>query len=82
MLSDTYYPGWKAFVDGTRQKIYRANYAFRAIPLSAGTHNVEFVYDPMSFKLGIGVTILGILGCIGLGFVGHAREDLRVLPQK
>ncbi len=66
VLSDTYYPGWKAFVDGEETKIYRADYTFRAIPLNAGTHRVEFVYDPISFKLGAGVTILGILACIGL----------------
>ena len=66
VLSDTYYPGWKALVDGNPQKIYQANYVFRAIPLSAGVHRVEFVYDPMIFKLGVGVTFLGILGCIAI----------------
>jgi hypothetical protein len=74
VLSDTYYPGWKAFVDGKKTKIYRADYTFRAIPLSAGTHQVEFVYDPLSFKLGIGATILGILGCVGLGWVGRRKR--------
>ena len=67
VLSDTYYPGWKALVDGSPQKIYRANYAFRAVPLVAGTHQVEFIYNPMSFKLGAGVTLLGILGSVGIG---------------
>ena len=67
VLSGTYYPGWKAFVDGIPEKIYQANYAFRAVPLNAGTHKVEFVYDPVSFKLGVGVTLLGILGSVGIG---------------
>jgi hypothetical protein len=74
ILNDTYFPGWKAFVDGKKTKIYRANYNFRAVPLSAGTHRVEFIYDPMSFKLGAGVTLLGILGCIGLGWIGRRRD--------
>jgi hypothetical protein len=74
VLSDTYYPGWKAFVDGKETKIYRADYAFRAIPLNDGTHQVEFVYDPMSFKLGAGVTLLGILGCIGAEWVARRRK--------
>jgi hypothetical protein len=73
VLSDTYYPGWKAFVDGKETKIYRADYTFRAIPLNAGTHRVEFVYHPISFKLGVGVTILGILGCFGMGWVARRR---------
>jgi hypothetical protein len=67
VLSDTYFPGWKAFVDGKEEKIYRANYSFRAVPLGAGTHKVEFVYDPASFKLGAVVTFLGIMGCLILG---------------
>jgi len=74
VLSDTYYPGWKAFVDGKPEKIYQANYAFRAIPLSAGAHRIKFVYDPASFKLGAGVTLLGILGCIGMGWVWRRKE--------
>jgi hypothetical protein len=82
VLSDTYYPGWKAFVDGKRTKIYRADYTFRAIPLNAGTHRVEFIYDPMSFKLGAGVTLLGILGCIvfGLATWYNPRYRRRVAP--
>ena len=66
VLSDTYYPGWKAFVDGKETKIYRADYTFRGIAVSAGTHQVEFVYDPLSFKLGALFTFLGIVGCVGL----------------
>jgi len=80
VLSDTYYPGWKAFVDGKESKIYRADYTFRAIPLSAGTHQVEFVYDPLSFKLGIGATLLGILGCVGLGWVGRRKRAVVSRP--
>jgi hypothetical protein len=64
VLSDTYYPGWKAFVDGKKTKICRADYTFRALPLSSGAHRVEFVYDPLSFKLGALFTILGIIGCV------------------
>jgi uncharacterized membrane protein YfhO len=64
VLSDNYYPGWKAFVDRHPKKIYRANYAFRAVPLGAGTHRVEFVYNPLSFRLGALFTFLGFIGCV------------------
>jgi len=74
VLSDTYFRGWKAYVDGKEVKIYRANYAFRAIPLIRGRHEVEFVYDPLSFKLGAAVTFLGIMGCIGMGWVTKRRR--------
>jgi len=74
VLSDTYYPGWKVLVDGNPEMIYRANYTFRAVPLSAGTHRMEFVYDPISFKLGAGVTFLGILVCLGMGWIGRHKK--------
>lgn len=51
-LSDTYYPGWKVYVDGRPDKIYCANYAFRAVYLRKGKHNIRFVYEPKSFKIG------------------------------
>ncbi len=74
VLSDTYYPGWKAFVDGTPQKIYRANYAFRAVPLGAGTHRLEFVYDPMSLKLGALFTFLGCIACVIMASVPRRKR--------
>jgi hypothetical protein len=79
VLSDTYYPGWKAWVDGRPEKIYQANYAFRAVPLSAGVHQVKFVYDPVSFKWGAGVTLLGILICLAMGWFGRQKKQINRL---
>jgi hypothetical protein len=59
-LSDTYYPGWKAYVDGKETKIYRANYMFRAVYLEPGQNKVKFVYAPMSFKLGSLISLITI----------------------
>lgn len=68
VLSDTYYPGWKAFVDDTHSKIYRANYAFRAILVPKGIHVVRFVYEPEVFTIGliisfVSTTIAFIIAC-------------------
>lgn len=65
-LSDTYYPGWKAFVDDEETKIYRANYAFRAISVPSGVHLVKFAYEPMSFKAGYSISLvsLALLGIL------------------
>ncbi len=65
-VSDTYYPGWRAYVDGKETKIYRANLAFRAIEAPKGKHTVVFRYVPMSFYTGLALTIIGILLCIWL----------------
>jgi hypothetical protein len=44
VLTDQHYPGWRVEVDGTPTKIYRANYLFRAVPLSPGTHKIHFSF--------------------------------------
>jgi uncharacterized membrane protein YfhO len=53
VLADSYYPGWKAFVDGREEVIRRANLFFRAVQLPAGNHIVEFRYEPRSFTFGL-----------------------------
>ena len=68
VLSDTYYPGWKAYVDGKEERIYRADYLLRAISLSPGLHRVMFVFDPISFRMGLWIT-LGTLLCFGGYFI-------------
>jgi hypothetical protein len=65
-MSETYYPGWKAYIDGERAHIYRANYAFRAVFLKPGEHKVEFVYDPWTFKVGLTISIITMIGVIVL----------------
>jgi len=63
-FSDVYYPGWKARVDGKLTKIYQANYAFRAIYLEPGLHEVVWKYDPPLFKLGLLITFLTGVGLL------------------
>lgn len=52
-VSDIYYPGWEVKVDGKSEKIYKADYAFKAVPVGRGKHLVEFVYNPKSFYVGV-----------------------------
>lgn len=48
-LSDNFYPGWKAFVNGKETKIYRADYAFRAVVVPSGKLIIEFTYENWNF---------------------------------
>jgi len=56
-MSEAYYPGWQAYVNGKREEILQANYVFRAVPVPPGSHRVEVVYQPLSFKVGLGITL-------------------------
>jgi len=76
VLLDSYYPGWRAYVDGKEVKILAANYAFRAVEVRAGKHRVEFRYRPRSFYAGLGVTCLAI--AFGTAVVFRGRDAVRV----
>lgn len=65
VLSDTYYPGWKAWIDGKPAKIYPANYLFRAVFLPAGEHEIVFRFIPFWFYAGLGVTMISVMVWIG-----------------
>ncbi|MFC2046104.1 YfhO family protein [Chloroflexota bacterium] len=58
VLSDTHYPGWRVYVDGREDRIYQADYLFRAVFLEEGKHVVEFRYNPLSFLIGLAITLV------------------------
>jgi hypothetical protein len=59
VMSDAWYPGWRARVDGAEVPIIRADYLFRGIPLTAGKHRVVFQYLPRAFRYGLLISIAG-----------------------
>jgi hypothetical protein len=52
VLSDTYYPGWQATVNGRPEPIARVDYLLRGVSVPAGTDRIVFTYDPASFRHG------------------------------
>ena len=77
VLSDTYFPGWKVFVNGKERKIYRADYNFRAIPLNAGEYEIQFIYNPITFKVGILISLLTLFGIVAY-FVRRKNPKLKI----
>lgn len=57
-VGEPYFFGWKAKVDGQSMKIFRANYSFRAVPLTGGDHVVEFYWDNRLSYFGVLLNIL------------------------
>jgi uncharacterized membrane protein YfhO len=60
-LSEMFYPGWKAFIDGHATRILRGNYLFRVLEVPKGRHEVRLEFDPWTIKAGTGVTLLTVL---------------------
>jgi hypothetical protein len=70
VLSQTYYPGWKATIDGNEVDVFPANIALTGIALPAGSHEVRFVFQPMSFRIGSLLTLISTMILGGLFIAG------------
>jgi len=53
VLSDQYFPGWKAAIGGKETRIYPGHLALRALPVPAGETEITFFYQPWSFRIGL-----------------------------
>jgi hypothetical protein len=53
VLSDTYYPGWRATVDGRAAEVYRTDFALRGVQVPSGNHTVRLEFRPKSFYYGL-----------------------------
>jgi len=79
VLSEIYYPaGWKAYVSGKETKIYKTNYILRSIFLKPGAHDIEFVFDSISFKLGLIISLVTLIFLV-VAIVYSLRKNRRSL---
>lgn len=74
VASETYYPGWKAVLNGKPVEVLRGNYAMRVVPVPPGKHLLEFRFEPEIYYLGLKVSafffliFLFLLICPPVGF--------------
>ncbi len=61
VLADTYYPGWRATIDGRPAPLYRANSVVRALYVPAGQHTITLTFLPLDFVVGTAVSLLTLL---------------------
>lgn len=81
VLSDTFYPGWRVWVDGQEAEVLRANYLFRGVSVPAGAHTVQFRYLPASLQQGWQVTQVALLS-ISLLLIGDVLARLLLLVMR
>ena len=74
VISENYYPAWQATVDGESVPLLRANYTFRAVPVPAGTHTVEFTYRSETLGASAGASVVILLVLLGVGLSGVFRR--------
>jgi hypothetical protein len=70
VLTDAWFPGWTAHVDGRETRVERADHAFRAVKLGPGRHDVEFRYAPTSVRLGLALSALAAIVAGALAWPG------------
>ncbi len=66
VLSEMYFPGWRAYLDGVEIPIYRANYLFRGVVVPAGQHTLVYAYRPTSVLVGAAISLLALAIATGL----------------
>jgi hypothetical protein len=81
VVSDLAYPGWTAAVDGEETGIVPADGAGRAVRVPAGSHRVLMRFEPASFRVGVALTVAGLLALAGGGIAvvraGRGRQRER-----
>jgi hypothetical protein len=74
VLSDTYYPGWEATVDGDLARIYQANGCVRAVPIQAGRHEVALRFRPRPFYRGALISAVSGLAWVAVWLMLRVRS--------
>jgi len=67
ILSEIYYPGWRASLDDTPVRLIRADGLLRGISVPAGQHTVRVWYAPLTARIGLGISALTLVIVIGVG---------------
>lgn len=74
VLTDIFYSGWQAYLDGKKVATYPANVMFRGIFLPAGSHAITFVYEPWWFWPSAIVSILTLFSIFAIVVRGAVRK--------
>ncbi len=75
VVAQAFYHPWKAYVDGKPARLWRANYAYQALEVPAGRHQVLLVYQDTGFDIGVVISLGAIAACLLAWFRGR-RDPL------
>jgi len=66
IVSEAFFPGWAATIDGHAARVYQVDVALRGVVVPRGRHHIQMVYRPVSVYFGVALTLLGLLATGGL----------------
>ena len=85
VLTDTYYPGWHAYLDGQQVPLYRANYLFKSIFVPPGAHQERFVFAPVSFSVGeilLALSLSAMTAFYALSWIRYRKSNNKQLSDQ
>jgi uncharacterized membrane protein YfhO len=76
ILSEIYYPAWRAYLDGQPVPVYAVDRALRGVAVPAGEHVVELRYESAPLTIGLVVSALAFATLVGLAIL-HIAYSIR-----
>lgn len=76
VLSEIFYPGWRASIDGRDTKIFLTDFLLRSVYVPAGKHRIEMSYDAPTFRNGAMITFVTLFAILLMGLF-YARHSSR-----
>ena len=73
VVTENFYPAWRARIDGRPAALVRANFTLRALPIPAGRHEVEFSYRSDLFRWSLALSAAAAAVLLAVWLVSHAR---------
>jgi hypothetical protein len=73
VLADVFYPGWELEIDGQPAPIYRVNRMMRGAAVAKGKHRLVFRYNPLSFRAGRAISIVGLVAVMVCSVIAFRR---------
>lgn len=75
VVTDAWYPGWRAEVDGVESTVFRVNALFRGVAVPPGAKHVEMRFDPWTFRVGAALSIAAAVAILGLAALAVFRRN-------
>ena len=79
VIAQSYYPDWRAEIDGQPARLLRANVAFQAVQVPAGTHHVHLFYRDRAWEIGAAISICLWVNCF-VSYLALRRRELPASP--